>query len=153
MVDSPSYPSLRTQYKLHQMTVRKRREKESCYGGLQDSQPELKAGGGQRLYAHGLSHASAQKCDANFCREQVFVKGLPAFPFETSEKKYNTEKIHYWEWREDSPDDLRRHKEPAPLGAVRQLIITTLSDVYAILPDAQEARSRHGRQDRQSAFR
>ena len=71
----------------------------------------------------------------------MFVKGLPAFPFETSEKKYNTEKIHYWEWREDSPDDLRRHKRQCALGQKLSMMlgITTLSNACATTPDAQEA--------------
>jgi len=54
LVDSPSYPSLITQYTLHQV--------------------------------------------------EVVVPGLPQESFATIEGK----KKHFWEWRNDGPDDLRR---------------------------------------------
>ena len=54
LIDSPSYPSLTTQYTLHQV--------------------------------------------------EVIVPGLPNEPFSTTEGK----KEHFWEWRVDSADDLRR---------------------------------------------
>lgn len=58
LVESPSYPSLITQYQLHQI--------------------------------------------------EVIVPGLPLEPFKTIEGK----KEHFWEWRSDSDDDLRRKAPP-----------------------------------------
>ena len=55
VIDSPSFPSLTTQYKMHQLTA--------------------------------------------------VVSGLPSTSFTTSEgSEPETGKVHFWEWRQDSPD-------------------------------------------------
>ena len=61
VIDSPSYPSLTTQYKMQQLSA--------------------------------------------------VVSGLPSSPFVTYESGAEGGKEHYWEWREDSPNDLRRRSE------------------------------------------
>ena len=64
VIDSPSYPSLTTQYKMQQLSA--------------------------------------------------VVSGLPSSPFVTYESGAEGGKEHYWEWREDSPNDLRRPPTPTP---------------------------------------
>ena len=42
------------------------------------------------------------------CRPQAVVRGLPTDNFTTLETDGDATKEHFWEWRHDSPEDLRR---------------------------------------------